>query len=173
MTEINGEGAFSGTLTLKGPKSQLERLVRQGGGLFIRQVKGDAENWQYSDAVYFLTYEDPAAAAALTDGEDSITGSSVLRIFKARVSSENGETIYEPVGEPIEAMLFENTYTLNTDASEGGSSSEGDSSSGGAPSGESNPKTGDSAIVLPWLSALLLSATAASVILINKKRLTR
>ncbi len=48
--KTNGAGDYEGVLTITGPASQVRQMVSEG--FFVREVKGSAANWTYSDAVW-------------------------------------------------------------------------------------------------------------------------
>lgn len=105
-------------------------------------MKGNAENWTYSDAVWFVI---------LTEGPDGV-GYENLVAFPAELKKDenSGESYYDWNWEDYsEKMAFENIYTLNKSLS---------------------PKTGDSGSVILWIGLLLVCVAAIVCVLIGKKK---
>lgn len=136
----DGKGVFEGKLVITGPESQV--IARTADGFLIREVKGNAENWTYSDAVWFVI---------LTEGPDGV-GYENLVAFPAELKKDenSGESYYDWNWEDYsEKMAFENIYTLNKSLS---------------------PKTGDSGSVILWIGLLLVCVAAIVCVLIGKKK---
>lgn len=96
---VNGSGDFDGEIAITGPETQVEQYICEG--FFVREVKGDAANWTYSDAVWNVVPE---------------WNDQQQRVFvvypTTKETSDNGD--YYVVSEvPAENMIFENIYTEN------------------------------------------------------------
>lgn len=93
----NGEGEFNGEIVITGPESQVGQYICEG--FFVREVKGDAANWTYSDTVWYVIPE---------WNDDQQREFVVYPTVKEE--SDNG-IYYEIVQESAEKMIFENIYT--------------------------------------------------------------
>lgn len=119
--ETNGEGDFEGELTITGPASQVDSFVCEG--FFVREAKGAAENWTYSDAVWFVSREwvEPGEVAFTpTLGDAAGNGGPgaeaepqmALVVYPTTCEAdEQGEKRYVPAEESVDKMVFENVYT--------------------------------------------------------------
>lgn len=98
--KVTGEGEFEGQIIITGPESQVEQYICEG--FFVREVKGTAENWTYSDAVWCVVPE---------------WNEQQQRVFAAypttKETSDNGE-YYAVAEKAADKMVFENIYTENT-----------------------------------------------------------
>lgn len=95
----DGKGNFTGTLQLK--VTGTEALYNLTEGFYVRQVKGTAEGWTYSDEVWFvaplLGTGTQARALVL---EPSITGYEIYKVVDEEVQWND----------PVEMMSFTNSY---------------------------------------------------------------
>lgn len=162
--ETNGVGSFDGVFSVTGPRDQVESFIF--GGLYLREKKGTAADWTYSDALWLIAVGD-------YDAEEDAYLWSAYPVRKPHDASgdydidNNGET---------DKMIFENTYTKNTPAPSG--NGDGGNNNNGGNGGNTTPgtvkpaETGDSSHRTLWmllfLSALTLCGSAAAVVF--KKR---
>ncbi len=154
--KTNGAGDYEGVLTITGPASQVRQMVSEG--FFVREVKGSAANWTYSDAVWHVGYEQlagegytitfsgglPGLNQPIGDNGQSVpTDPEYGFVFHpAKLeSTDNGERYVFDPQQRVERMTFENIYTLNKIAL---------------------AKTGDDSGFGLWLA--LLSASGAAVV---------
>ena len=154
--KTNGAGDYEGVLTITGPASQVQQFICEG--FFVREVKGSAANWTYSDAVWHVGYEQlagegytitfsgglPGLNQPIGDNGQSVpTDPEYGFVFHpAKLeSTDNGERYVFDPQQRVERMTFENTYTLNKIAL---------------------AKTGDDSGLGLWLA--LLSASGAAVV---------
>ncbi len=154
--KTNGAGDYEGVLTITGPASQVQQIVCEG--FFVREVKGSAANWTYSDAVWRVGYEQlagegytitfsgglPGLNQPIGDNGQSVpTDPEYGFVFHpAKLeSTDNGERYVFDPQQRVERMTFENIYTLNKIAL---------------------AKTGDDSGLGLWLA--LLSASGAAVV---------
>lgn len=119
--ETNGKGDFEGELTITGPASQVESFICEG--FFVREVKGAAKNWTYSDAVWFVNREwveseeitfTPTFGDAMSNGNPNVEAEPQMALVvypTTREVDEQGEKYYIPAEESVEKMVFENVYT--------------------------------------------------------------
>lgn len=120
----DGAGEFDGELTITGPASQIDEFV--SGGFFVREVKGTAKNWTYSDAVWFVARERvessdgsgtvfwPALSDAPSNGnlDGEVAPQLALVVYPTTYEvDDQGEKSYSKTGEPVAKMSFENVYT--------------------------------------------------------------
>ena len=162
--ETNGVGSFDGVFSVTGPRNQVESFIFEG--LYLREKKGTAADWTYSDALWLI-------AVGGYDAEEDAYLWSAYPVRKPHDASgdydidNNGET---------DKMIFENTYTKNTPAPSGNGN--GGNNNNGGNGGNTTPgtvkpaETGDSSHKTLWmllvLSALTLCGSAAAVV--YKKR---
>lgn len=132
--DTDGKGSFDGTLTVKGPKSQVEDYYSEG--FYVRQKNANAANWTYSDAVWFVqpVYVDDVLS---------------FEIYPATKETAGDETsyIYDRANKK-DKMSFENTYTENTAVGPD------------VPDVPDSPKTGDNSNVILWILILAISGAA-------------
>ena len=94
--ETNGVGDYNGKLVITGPADQVEAFTCEG--FFIREKDTKVANWEYSDAVWYVT-------PILNDGYD---------ICPAELKTSDNGDYYDPDREnTAEKMTFVNTYTEN------------------------------------------------------------
>lgn len=150
--KTDGAGEFDGELTITGPASQIDEFVSKG--FFVREVKGAAKNWTYSDAVWFVVCEQIASGdgsgivskPALGDVpnnsnlDDEVALQPVLVAYPTMCEvGDLGEKRYRQTGDPVAKMSFENVYTA------------------AAPAPATLAKTGDSVNVGLLVTLLLVS----------------
>lgn len=121
--ETNGKGDFEGELTITGSASQVESFICEG--FFVREVKGTAEGWTCSDAVWFVNREwieaedsgytfTPILGGEASNGnpDGEVEPQMVLVVYPATCEvDELGEKHYVPAEESVAKMSFENVYT--------------------------------------------------------------
>lgn len=102
--ETNGKGIYNGKLVLEG-----ENLISNGGLLSepfaIREKKGTANGWTYSDEIWLVE---------VSDNEDA-NGAPKLNFYKAKiVKTEDGSEYVEYLDErtPLDKMTFTNNYYM-------------------------------------------------------------
>lgn len=139
---VNGKGEFEGDISITGPESQVEQYICEG--FFVREIKGNAANWTYSDAVWCVIPE---------------WNEQQERIFvtypTTKETSDNGD-YYVIAEEPSEKMIFENIYTENKAVK------------------PSSPQTGDNSMMGFWLTLLFVSGFGVVMrTVISKKRSVR
>ncbi len=94
----NGTGTFNGSLTISGPKEQVEAYLI--GGFLVREKVDNKTGWTYSDSMWYV-YPNP-------DDDNSI------EYYKANYIADKDE--YELDPEPYNIMSFENVYTVNEES---------------------------------------------------------
>lgn len=178
--ETDGAGSFNGVISVTGPRDQVESFLSEGA--LLREKKGTAAGWTYSDAVW----------AILVGGYDAEEDAYLWRAYPAHPEhNDEDNTDYYVINEDEETdkIVFENTYTKNTpppsdNGDNGGNGGSGDPTPGTvppAPSGNGSnttpgtvtpAATGDSSHRALWvllvLSALTLCGSATAVV--YKKR---
>ena len=96
--ETNGAGTYNGNIVISGPTNQVQEYICEG--FFVREKNTGAADWTYSDAVYLV----------FPYGTETEQG---FGFYPAEyTTSENGE-YYLPAEQPVDTMVFENTYTHN------------------------------------------------------------
>ena len=99
--KTNGAGDYSGKLVITGPKSQVQQFISEG--FFVREVKGSAANWTYSDAVWMI-------APDYNDSRDEMK----LTIYPTKMEkTDNGNRYVREGMNPVNKMSFVNTYTYS------------------------------------------------------------
>ena len=99
----NGAGSYTGALTLTGPVLQIQSLIIDGNGLFVRQVDAGAAGWTLDGRVW---------GVALDREEADTTESGLafsLRIYPVKLV--DGKYTVDQNASPVEQMLFTNVYT--------------------------------------------------------------
>ena len=99
----NGAGSYTGALTLTGPVLQIQSLIIDGNGLFVRQVDAGAAGWTLDGTVW---------GVALDREEADTTESGLafsLRIYPVKLV--DGKYVLDLNASPVEQMLFTNVYT--------------------------------------------------------------
>lgn len=148
---VNGAGEFNGEIVLTGVRSKLEQFICEG--IYIREVKGDATNWTYSDEVWNVIPE-------WNDNEERV----FMFYPTTKEVVDHGDYIeeyYINSDEAVEKMTFENIYTENKPT---------EPIIPIRPNGNSNsPQTGDSNLLPMWIMLLFISGGLTSIYFFNKK----
>lgn len=131
--KTNGAGEYEGTIRITGPEDQVDALTQEG--FLVREKDAQAENWACDTAVW-----------AVRPNRETDEGFVIYPVTQEK--TDNG-TFYLDGEEPVEKMVFINTYTKNEEALP--------------------PKTGDSGIVL-WGTLLALSLGCGALVLSRKKK---
>ena len=164
----NGKGVYEGTFTISGPERQIAAFVSEG--FFVREKNDNAANWTYSDAVWFVAYEQVNDTGNTTPGTIPSEPEYALVPYAATVD-DSGAASYVPVSTSSDKMTFENTYTENrtntdptdptdpvepTDPSKPEEPSKPTESNPdtGAPD---SPQTGDNRMMALWIALLFVS----------------
>lgn len=97
----NGKGDYNGTMVITGPRSQVREFICEG--FLVREVKGSASFWSYSDAVWAVIPE--------YDVENDVTK---LYIYptKAEKTEDGNRYVWENMS-AAGRMSFTNTYTYS------------------------------------------------------------
>ncbi len=135
--ETNGAGDYNGEIIIAGPKYQVDAFICEG--FYIREKNTGAANWTYSDAVYHvMTYREDDTHLAFD-------------IFPVKLMVTDNEVYYEPTQDmPVEVMVFENTYSFNS---------------------ENPPETGDTENLMLWFALLFVSIAAVTVTIVCGKKI--
>lgn len=131
--KTNGAGEYEGTIRITGPEDQVDALTQEG--FLVREKDAQAESWECDTAVW-----------AVRPNRETDEGFAVYPVTQEK--TDNG-TFYLDGEEPVEKMVFANTYTKNEDSLP--------------------PKTGDSGIVL-WGALLALSLGCGALVLCRRKK---
>ena len=137
QTETNGVNDYEGNIIIKGSYTQVNAFICEG--FYVREKNTGADDWTYSDAVYQV----------ITHRMDD--GNFAFDIFPVKLmATDNGE-FYQPTQDiPVEAMMFENTYSFNS---------------------ENNPEVGDMENLMLWFELLFVSVAAVTATIVcGKKR---
>lgn len=134
--ETNGTGHYEGEILITGPANHVQEYICEG--FAVREKNTGAENWTYSDAVYCVVPEND--------------GGLGFQVYLAEMAVTDNGNYYEPVREPVDRMIFENTYTFT-----------GSNNTFG-------PKTGDSSSLALWVIMCLASGATAGLFISWKKR---
>ena len=125
--ETNGVKDYDGKLTITGPEDQVEQFTSEG--FYVREKNTKAANWEYSDAVWYVTPN--------IDGGYDICPAELK-------TSDNGD-YYDPDRDKVaEKMTFVNTYTENKTVT---------------PEKPESPKTGDNNSMILWIALLFVSGS--------------
>lgn len=160
----NGEGSYEGTLTIQGPKSQMDNIAAEG--CYVREKNTGIANWTYSDAVYQILFN---ASTTQPDYE----------IFPVElVATDNGEFYEKTQDTAVDSMTFENIYTEKkapaeeTKPTEGSDPTASDKpATNDKPTAAATPHTGDVNMLIVAIAALLIAASALlASTLATKKR---
>ena len=166
----NGAGEYEGLLTIKGPKSQVRDMAREG--FCVREKNTDVTNWTYSDAVYrIFCYEHEIA----TDGQSAIQSS--YKIYPVKfVETDNGAFYEKTQDTPVASMAFENVYTEKAApaASDKPAATDKPAAStkpatNNKPAAGNIPQTGDSSALAIEFAVLLMAAGALTIAIAAKK----
>ena len=106
----NGSGNFEGKLVISGPAEKVDALISEG--FYVREKEGSAENWTYSDAVWYVS----------PDWTDADNGGKELAfsLCPATLKESDNGSYYVLSENPADKMSFENVYTRNTSGGGGG-----------------------------------------------------
>lgn len=165
----NGEGSYEGSLTIQGPKKQVDNITCEG--FCVREKNTGIANWIYSDAVYQIFRNNGA-----TDNQG--TAQPSFEVFPVElVATDNGEFYEKTQDTPVDAMTFENVYTEKTAPGEDAKPTEGSDPNASNKSAADNktaaatPHTGDANMLIVAIAALLIAASALlASTLATKKR---
>lgn len=165
----NGEGSYEGTLTIQGPKSQMDNITAEG--YYVREKNTGIANWTYSDAVYQIFRNNGA-----TDNQG--TAQPSFEVFPVElVATDNGEFYEKTQDTPVDVMTFENVYTEkaapaeDTKPTEGSDPNASNKSDAGDKPAAATPHTGDGNAPIIAIAALLIAADAlfASALRMKKR----
>ena len=106
----NGSGDFEGKLVISGPAEKVDALISEG--FYVREKEGSAENWTYSNAVWYVS----------PDWTDADNGGKELAfsLCPATLKESDNGSYYVLSENPADKMSFENVYTRNTSGGGGG-----------------------------------------------------
>lgn len=166
----NGAGEYEGLLTIKGSKSQVRDITREG--FCVREKNTGVTNWTYSDAVYQIFCHEYEIA---TDGQSAIQFS--YDIFPVKlVETDNGAFYEKTQDTPVPSMTFENVYTEKAApaASDKPAATDKPAAStkpatNNKPAAGNIPQTGDSSALAIEFAVLLMAAGALTVAIAAKK----
>lgn len=153
----NGEGSYEGTLTIQGPKKQVDNITCEG--FYVREKNTGIANWTYSDAAYQIFCNDGA-----TDNQG--TAQPSFDIFPVElVATDNGEFFEKTQDTPVDVMTFENVYTEKATPAEDAKPAEGsDPNASNKPAADdkpaATPHTGDGNAPIIAIVALVIAASA-------------
>lgn len=91
----NGKGEYKGEIVITGPSSRLEAYLSEG--FFVREVKGNAADWTYSDAVWCVIPE---------------WNEQQEKVFVVYPAEKEGD-FYRAAEKAADQMVFTNVYTKN------------------------------------------------------------
>lgn len=165
----NGEGSYEGSLTIQGPKKQVDNITCEG--FCVREKNTGIAKWTYSDAVYQIFRNNGA-----TDNQG--TAQPSFEVFPVElVATDNGEFYEKTQDTPVDVMTFENVYTEKTAPGEDAKPTEGSDPNTSNKSAADNktaaatPHTGDANMLIVAIAALLIAASALlASTLATKKR---
>ena len=166
----NGAGEYEGLLTIKGPKSQVRDITREG--FCVREKNTGVTNWTYSDAVYqIFCYEYEIA----TDGQSAIQSS--YDIFPVKLVETDNGAFYEKTQDmPVASMTFENVYTekaapaaSDKPTTDNKPAANTKPAANNKPAAGNIPQTDDSSALAIELAVLLMAAGALTVAIAIKK----
>ncbi len=165
----NGEGSYEGSLTIQGPKKQVDNITCEG--FCVREKNTGIANWTYSDAVYQIFRNNGA-----TDNQG--TAQPSFEVFPVELmATDNGEFYEKTQDTPVDVMTFENVYTEKTAPGEDAKPTEDSDPNASNKSAADNktaaatPHTGDANMLIVAIAALLIAASALlASTLATKKR---
>lgn len=165
----NGEGSYEGSLTIQGPKKQVDNITCEG--FCVREKNTGIANWTYSDAVYQIFRNNGA-----TDNQG--TAQPSFEVFPVElIATDNGEFYEKTQDTPVDVMTFENVYTEKTAPGEDTKPTEGSDLNASNKSAADNktaaatPHTGDANMLIVAIAALPIAASALlASTLATKKR---
>lgn len=166
----NGAGEYEGLLTIKGPKSQVRDITREG--FCVREKNTGVTNWTYSDAVYQIFCHEYEIA---TDGQSAIQFS--YDIFPVKLVETDNGAFYEKTQDmPVASMTFENVYTekaapaaSDKPAATNKPAASTKPATNNKPAAGNIPQTGDSSALAIEFAVLLMAAGALTVAIAAKK----
>ena len=165
----NGEGSYESTLTIQGPKKQVDNITCEG--FCVREKNTGFANWTYSDAAYQIFRNDGA-----TDNRGPAQPS--FEVFPVElVATDSGEFYEKTQDTPVDVMTFENVYTEkaapaeDTKPTEGSDPNASNKSDAGDKPAAATPHTGDGNAPIIAIAALLIAAGAlfASALRMKKR----
>lgn len=165
----NGEGSYEGSLTIQGPKKQVDNITCEG--FCVREKNTGIANWTYSDAVYQIFRNNGA-----TDNQG--TAQPSFEVFPVElIATDNGEFYEKTQDTPVDVMTFENVYTEkaapaeDTKPTEGSDPNASNKSDAGDKPAAATPHTGDGNAPIIAIAALLIAAGAlfASALRMKKR----
>lgn len=169
----NGAGQQTGKIVFTGPENQLFNFLIEG--FMVREQKGSAEGWTYSDAVW---------GVQVILGEDfewpKLNFERVIFYPAIYEESDNGGYYIWDESAIADAMTFENTYTANQEAVEPTETpkevpteapTEAPKPAKKAATVKTDDPNNPSNIAL-WLSVLFVSGAGLVKIISKKKELT-
>lgn len=165
----DGEGSYEGTLTIQGPKKQVDNITCEG--FCVREKNTGIANWTYSDAVYQIFRNNGA-----TDNQG--TAQPSFEVFPVELAAtDNGEFYEKTQDTPVDVMTFENVYTEKTAPGEDAKPTEDSDPNASNKSAADNktaaatPHTGDANMPVFAIALLLIAASALlASTLATKKR---
>lgn len=165
----NGEGSYEGSLTIQGPKKQVDNITCEG--FCVREKNTGIANWTYSDAVYQIFRNNGA-----TDNQG--TAQPSFEVFPVElVATDSGEFYEKTQDTPVDVMTFENVYTEkaapaeDTKPTEGSDPNASNKSAADNKTAAATPHTGDANMLIVAIAALLIAASALlASTLATKKR---
>lgn len=165
----NGEGSYEGSLTIQGPKKQVDNITCEG--FCVREKNTGIANWTYSDAVYQIFRNNGAI-------DNQGTAQPSFEVFPVElIATDNGEFYEKTQDTPVDVMTFENVYTEKTAPGEDAKPTEGSDLNASNKSAADNktaaatPHTGDANMLIVAIAALLIAASALlASTLATKKR---
>lgn len=165
----NGEGSYEGTLTIQGPKKQVDNITCEG--FCVREKNTGFANWTYSDAAYQIFRNDGA-----TDNRGPAQPS--FEVFPVElVATDNGEFYEKTQDTPVDVMTFENVYTEktapteDTKPTEGSDSNANNKSAADDKTAAATPHTSDANTPIVAIAALLIATSVLlASTLATKKR---
>lgn len=166
----NGADEYEGLLTIKGPKSQVRDIAREG--FCVREKNTGVTNWTYSDAVYQIFCHEYEIT---TDGQSAIQFS--YDIFPVKLVETDNGAFYEKTQDmPVASMTFENVYTekaapaaSDKPATTNKPAASTKPAANNKPAAGNIPQTGDSSALAIEFAALLMAAGALTVAIAAKK----
>lgn len=165
----NGEGSYEGSLTIQGPKKQVDNITCEG--FCVREKNTGIANWTYSDAVYQIFRNNGAI-------DNQGTAQPSFEVFPVElIATDNGEFYEKTQDTPVDVMTFENVFTEKTAPGEDAKPTEGSDLNASNKSAADNktaaatPHTGDANMLIVAIAALLIAASALlASTLATKKR---
>lgn len=107
----DGKGTYEGEIIISGPAQDVRDLISKG--FYVREVKGNAKNWTYSDAVWHVDPVQNTSGTGST-GSETVSGSEFDFHSAVLETSDNG-TYYKISETAADQMVFENVYKSSSD----------------------------------------------------------